>query len=106
MTAQKYRIKKGDQVVVVTGKNRGKSGEVRKVFPSEGRILVSGVNLVRRHLKVSAGNPNGIVEREAKMHISNVALVDPITKKPTKVGMKFLEDGTKVRYAKDSGEIL
>lgn len=106
MTAQKCRIKKGDRVIVVTGKNRGKSGEVSKVFPSEGRVLVGGVNLVRRHLKVSAGNPHGIVEREAKIHISNVALVDPVTKKPTKVGFKFLEDGTKARYAKDSGEIL
>lgn len=106
MTTKKCRIKKGDQVTVITGKDRGKLGEVLKVFPEEGRVIVSGVKMIRRHLKVSAGNPDGIVDRESKIHVSNVSLIDPATNKPTKVGYKLLDDGKKVRFARASGQTL
>lgn len=106
MTTKKCRVKKGDHVTVITGKDRGKLGEVLKVFPEEGQLIVSGVKMIRRHLKVSAGNPDGIVDRESKIHVSNVSLIDPATNKPTKVGYKLLDDGKKVRFARASGQTL
>jgi large subunit ribosomal protein L24 len=102
----KLKIKKGDKVVVITGRDRGKTGEVKKVLPAENRVVVDGVNMVKRHTSPSAGNAGGIVEKEASIHISNVAYVDPKTDKPTRVGYKRLEDGRKVRFAKRSGEII
>ena len=102
----KLKIKKGDKVVVITGRDRGKTGEVKQVLPAENRVVVDGVNMVKRHTAPSAGNAGGIVEKEASIHISNVAYVDPKTDKPTRVGYKTLEDGRKVRYAKRSGEII
>ena len=102
----KLKIKKGDKVVVITGRDKGKTGEVKKVLPSENRVVVDGVNMVKRHTAPSAGNAGGIVEKEASIHVSNVAYVDPKTDKPTRVGYKTLEDGRKVRFAKRSGEII
>jgi len=102
----KLKIKKGDKVVVITGRDRGKTGEVKQVLPSENRVVVDGVNMVKRHTAPSAGNAGGIVEKEASIHLSNVAYVDPKTDKPTRIGYKTLDDGRKVRFAKRSGEII
>ena len=104
--AQKFKIKKGDKVVVITGRDKGKSGEVLKVLRDEDRVLVQGVHMVKRHTRPSAGQTGGIVEKEAPIHVSNVAHVDPKSNKPTRVGYKTLEDGRKVRVAKRSGEVL
>jgi large subunit ribosomal protein L24 len=102
----KLKIKKGDKVVVLTGKDKGKSGEVLKVMPAENRVLVQGVNMVKRHTRPAMGNPGGIVEKEASIHVSNVAHQDPKDQKPTRVGYRTLDDGRKVRVAKRSGELL
>ena len=100
------KIKKGDKVVVLAGRDKGKEGEVAKVLPTEGRVIVQGANMVKRHTKASQTNPGGIVEKEATMDLSNVAHVDPKDGKPTRVGFKTLEDGKKVRFAKRSGEVI
>ena len=102
--AQKFKIKKGDRVVVTTGKERGKTGEVLRVLRSERRVLIQGVNTVRRHTRPSQASSGGIVEKEAPIHISNVAHIDPKTDKPTRVGYRTTDDGRKLRYAKRSGE--
>ena len=102
----KLKIKKGDNVVVISGRDKGKQGEVLRVFPAESRLIVQGVHIARRHTRPGAGQPGGIIEKEAAIHVSNVAHVDPKSRKPTRVGYKFLEDGRKVRYAKRSGEVL
>jgi large subunit ribosomal protein L24 len=102
----KLKIKKGDRVVVITGKDKGKTGEVLKVLPQDNRVIVQGVNVVKRHTRPAMGNPGGIVEKEGTIHISNVAHIDPKENKPTRVGYKTLEDGRKVRVAKRSGEVL
>ena len=102
----KLKIKKDDNVVVISGRDKGKTGEVKKVLPAENRVVVDGINMVKRHTSPSAGNAGGIVEKEASIHVSNVAYVDPKTDKPTRVGYKTLEDGRKVRFAKRSGEII
>jgi large subunit ribosomal protein L24 len=104
--AQKFKIKKGDKVIVVTGRDRGKTGEVFEVLPQEARVKVRGVNVVKRHTRASATQQGGIVEVEASIHISNVAHIDPKGQKATRVGFKFLADGRKVRFAKRSGEVL
>ena len=98
------KIKKGDQVVVLTGRDRGKKGEVIQVMPQEARALVRGVNIVRRHQRQSASQEGGIVSKEAPIHLSNLALEDPKDGKPTRIGFKTLSDGRKVRFAKRSGE--
>jgi large subunit ribosomal protein L24 len=103
---KKFKIKRGDQVVVVTGRDRGKRGEVLRVVRKDDRLVVQGINMIKRHTRPSAGNPGGIVDKEASIHISNVAHVDPSTNRPTRVGYKLLEDGRKVRFAKRSGEVL
>ncbi len=95
----KLKIKKGDKVVVITGKDKGKTGEVLRVLPKDSRLVVQGVNMVKRHTKPAMGQPGGIVEKEATIHISNVAHIDPKSSKPTRVGFKELEDGRKVRFA-------
>ena len=101
------RIKKGDTVVVVRGKNKGKRGKVLKVLVGKGRLIVEKVNLVKKHSKPSQANPTGgIVEREGSLSVSSVMLVDPKTNKPTRVGFKVLENGTKVRVARGSGETI
>ena len=102
----KLKIKKGDRVVVITGKDKGKTGEVLRVMPKENRLVVQGVNVVKRHQRPAFGNPGGIVEKEASVHVSNVAHIDPKDDKPTRVGYRVLEDGRKVRFAKRSGEVL
>ena len=101
------KVKKGDRVVVLTGRDKGKEGEVLKVLPTEDRIVVQGGMVARRHTKAGPRNPEGgIVAKEAAIAVSNVAHLDPKDGKPTRVGFKFLEDGRKVRYAKRSGEII
>jgi large subunit ribosomal protein L24 len=103
--AGKWRIRKGDKVQVLTGKDKGKMGVISQVLREKQRVVVEGVQLVARHTKPSAQNPEGgIVRREAPIHMSNVALVDPEKGKPTRLGMRFLDDGRKVRYAKLSGQ--
>lgn len=104
--AQKLKIKKGDNVVVTTGRDAGKKGTVLKVMPKENRVVVQGVNMAKRHTKPSMSGPGGIQEKEATIHVSNVAIADPKTGKPSRVGFKLLKDGTKVRVAKASGEVI
>jgi len=101
----KMKIKKGDQVVILSGDDKGKSGEVVKAMPKEGKVVVSGVNLVKRHTKPSQTTPGGIVTKEAPIHVSNVALIDAKSGKATKVGYKTV-DGKKVRVARKSGEVI
>jgi large subunit ribosomal protein L24 len=98
------KIKKGDRVIVTTGRDKGRSGEVIEVRPTENRALVRGVNLVRKHQKQTARDEGGIISKEAAIHLSNLALADPKDGKPTRVGFKVLENGTKVRVAKRSGD--
>jgi len=100
------KIKKGDRVVVLAGKDKGKTGDVLQVYPKESRVIVSGVNMVKRHTAPSQMNAGGIVEKEAALHVSNVAHADPKDGKPTRVGFKMLEGDRKVRYAKRSGEVI
>src|SRR5262249_42539233 len=98
------KVKKGDRVVIITGKDKGKRGEVLRVLPKEGRAVVQGVNTVTRHTRPSMANQGGLVRKEASIHLSNLMLIDPSGDKPTRVGFKTLEDGTKVRIARKSGE--
>ena len=100
------KIRKGDSVIVLTGADKGKTGDVLRVFPKEQRVIVQGTNLVKRHNQPSANNPGGIDEKEAPIHVSNVAIVDPETGKSTKIGFKMLEDNRKVRIARRSGEMI
>ncbi|MGA2087413.1 MAG: 50S ribosomal protein L24 [Stellaceae bacterium] len=100
------KIKKGDKVVVLTGRDKGKEGEVLRVLIDQERVVVQGVSMVKRHTRPGAGQPGGIVDKEGTIHISNVALIDPKSSKPTRVGFKILADGKKVRVAKRSGEVL
>jgi len=98
------KIKKGDKVVVITGRDKGKSGEVLEVRPTEGRAVVRGVALVKRHQRQTQNQQGGIITREAAVNLSNLAVADPKDGKPTRVGFKMLKDGRKVRVAKRSGE--
>ena len=100
------RIKKGDKVVVLTGRDKGRSGEVIQVMPKDERALIRGVNMVTRHQKQSAAQEGGLIRKEAPIHLSNVAIADPTDGKPTRVGFKTLNDGRKVRFAKRSGETI
>ena len=100
------KIKKGDTVVVLTGKDKGKSAEVLQVFPKESRAIVQGVNMVKRHTRPSQMSQGGIVSKEASIHLSNLAIADPKDGKPSKVGFKVEKDGSKVRVAKRSGETI
>ena len=102
----KFRIRRGDNVVVLSGRERGKRGKVLRVLRKDARVLVQGVNIVRRHTRPSPQNPGGVLEKEAPVHISNVAITDPKLGKPSRVGFTRLEDGRKVRVAKRSGEVL
>jgi len=104
--AQQFRIKKGDRVIVISGKDKGKFGQVLKVLRQDNRLVVQGVNLVKKHQRQTMTQEGGIVQKEASIHISNVAHVDPVSKKPTRVGIKFLKDGQKTRVAKRSGETI
>ncbi len=101
------RIKKGDQVLVITGSDKGRRGEVLQVMPKQERALVRGVRIVKHHTKPTGmGQPGGIVEKEGPIHLSNLMLVDPKSSKPTKVGFRVLEGGVKVRVAKATGEVI
>jgi large subunit ribosomal protein L24 len=100
------KIKKGDHVVVITGKEKGKKGEVLKVLPEDNRAIVKGVAMVRRHQRQTASQEGGIIAKEAPVHISNLAVEDPKDGKSTRVGYKFLKDGRKVRFARRSGEVI
>ena len=100
------KIRKGDKVVVLAGKDKGKTGSVLQVMPTETRALVQGLNLVRRHTKQTAQTEGGILSKEAPIHLSNLAIADPKTGKPTRVGFKTLDDGRKVRVAKRSGDLI
>lgn len=101
------RIRKGDKVQVLAGKDKGKRGEVLRVFPSADRVVVQGVAMIKRHQKpMGMREAGGIIEREAPIHVSNVALIDPKTDRPTRVGFRQLDDGKKVRFARGSGEVL
>jgi len=100
------KIRKGDKVIVLVGRDKGRTGEVTHVNPTEGRALVAGVNLVKRHTAQSAKSEGGILSKEAPINLSNLAIADPKTGKPTRVGFKTLDDGRKVRVAKRSGDLI
>jgi len=100
------KIKKGDKVVVVAGRDKGRLGEVIQVLPKETRAVVRGVNLVKRHQRQTAKQEGGIISKEGTIHLSNLALADPKDGKPTRVGFKILDDGRKVRFAKRSGDLI
>jgi large subunit ribosomal protein L24 len=100
------KIKKGDKVVVITGRDKGRSGEVVKVMPSDEKALVRGINVVKRHQRQTTTQEGGIISKEAAIHLSNLAVADPKDGKPTRVGFKKLEDGRKVRFAKRSGDLI
>lgn len=102
--AQRFRIKKGDTVIVRTGVDKNKSGEVLRVLREKNRVVVQGINMVKKHQKQTPQSPGGIIEMEASIHISNVALVDPESQKATRVGVVVKDDGAKVRVAKRSGK--
>ena len=102
----KLKLKKGDKVIVITGKDKGKTGEITKVLVKESKVIVSGINVAKRHTKPSQENAGGIISKEMPIHISNVAFVDPKTSKATRLGVKVDKDGRKVRVAKKSGEVV
>jgi large subunit ribosomal protein L24 len=102
----KFKIKKGDRVIVISGREKGKTGEVLRVLRAENRAVVQGLNMAKRHTRQSPGQPGGIIEKEAAIHISNLAHIDPSSQLPTRIGYKLLEDGRKVRFARRSGEVL
>jgi large subunit ribosomal protein L24 len=103
----KFKVKKGDMVRILAGENKGEQGRVIRMIPKMNRVVVEGVNLIKKHQKPSAANPQGgITEMEAPIHISNVAVIDPSTNEPTRVGRKMDDNGNLVRYAKKSGEVL
>ena len=102
----KVKIKKGDKVIVITGKDKGKSGEVLNVFPKTNRVLLRGINVAKRHTAQSQTSQGGILDKELSINISNVSHIDPKENKATKIGFKFLKDGRKVRFSKMSGDLI
>ena len=102
----KLKIRKGDRVVVLTGKDKGKKGSVMSVSPKTNKAIVDGINIVKRHTKQSASQEGGIIAKEMPIHISNLAHLDPKDNKPTRVGFKINKDGSKVRIARRSGEVI
>lgn len=100
------KIKKGDQVIVLTGRDKGKTGEVIQAMPKDSKVVVRGINVMKRHTKPTQENAGGIVSKEQPIHVSNVALIDPKSGKATRVGFKIEKDGQKVRVAKKSGEVI
>ncbi|MBL8907962.1 MAG: 50S ribosomal protein L24 [Rhizobiales bacterium] len=104
--AAKLKIRKGDRVIILAGKDKGKSGEVLRVLPKEERAVVQGINMARRHQRQTPSQEGGIISKEMPIHVSNLSLRDPKDGKPTRVGYKLLADGKKVRYAKRSGEVI
>lgn len=107
MGMPKLHVKKGDNVKVISGKERGKSGKILKAFPAKGRVIVEHLNMIKKHTKRrSQGQGGGIIEREGTLHVSNVMLICPSCKQATRIGKKFLEDGSKVRKCKKCGEVV
>lgn len=104
--ANKLKIRKGDQVIVIAGKDKGKKGEVLRTIPDENRVVVAGVNIVKKHRKPGRMEAGGIIQKEAPIHASNVAIADTKSGKPSKIGYQFLKDGKKVRIARKSGETI
>ena len=104
--AKKIRLRKGDDVVVISGRDKGKTGSILRVLSTKDRVIVDGVNMVKRHTRPSQAQPGGIVDKEAPIHISNVAIADPKDGSATRISYKFLEDGRKVRVSKRSGEVI
>lgn len=102
----KLKVKKGDRVIVLAGKDKGKRGEVLRALPKENRVVVQGINMIKRHQRATQGVEGGIIEREAPIHVSNVAHIDPKTDGATRIGFKVLDDGRKVRFARKSGEVI
>ena len=102
----KLKIRRGDKVVVLAGRDKGKHGEVVKAFPTENKVLVQGVNMVRKHQKQTPSQQGGIIAKEAPIHVSNLAIEDPKDGAPTRIGYRILDDGRKVRFAKRSGEVI
>ena len=100
------RMKKGDQVMVLTGKDKGRTGEVLRLIPKDNRALVQGINMVKRHTRPTQASAGGIIEKEASIQVSNLSQIDPKDNKPTRTGVKVLKDGRKVRFAKRSGEVI
>jgi len=100
------KVRKGDRVVVTSGRDKGKSGEVLRVYPTDERVLVAGVNVVKRHQRQSARSQGGIISKELPIHLSKIAHIDPKSGGPTRIGFKVLTDGRRVRFAKKSGEVL
>ncbi|MEZ5791521.1 MAG: 50S ribosomal protein L24 [Nitratireductor sp.] len=100
------KIRKGDRVVVLAGKDKGRTGEIIKMMPKDGKALVSGINVVKRHQRQTQNQEAGIINKEAPIQVSNLAIVDPKDGKATRVGFKVLEDGRKVRFAKRSGDMI
>lgn len=106
MANAKLKIKKGDQVIVITGRDKGKKGEILRSIPEENRVVVAGINVVKKHAKPTQASAGGIESKELSIHVSNVALVDPKSGKPSRVGYKLGKDGKKLRVAKKTGETL
>lgn len=106
MATKKLKIRKGDRVAVITGRDKGKTGEVVRVLPKKSRVWVQGVNIVKRHQGPTQTNPGGIIEKEAPLHVSNVSLIDPKTDRPTRVGYRIEAGERKVRIARRSGETI
>ena len=102
----KIKIKQGDRVLVLAGRDKGKAGEVLAIFPTENRALVQGVNMVRRHQKQNAQSEGGIISRESKIHLSNLAIADPKDGQASRIGYRMNDDGKKDRFAKRSGEVI
>jgi large subunit ribosomal protein L24 len=104
--AAKLKIRRGDKVVVLAGRDKGKHGQVVKAFPADNKVLVQGVNMVRKHQKQTPNQQGGIIAKEAPIHVSNLAIEDPKDGEPTRIGYRILDDGRKVRFAKRSGEVI
>ncbi len=100
------KIRKGDTVIVLTGKDKGRTGQIIQMMPKDGKALVGGINMVKRHTRQSQSSEGGIISKEAPIQVSNIALVDPKDGKATRVGFKTMDDGRKVRVAKRSGEVI
>ena len=100
------KFKKGDKVIVRTGRSKGKTGEVLKIYPRRNRAIVQGVNLIKRHTRPTQNTTGGIIEQESTIDVSNLSHIDPKDNQPTRVGYKRLDDGRKVRFSKRSGEII
>ncbi len=100
------KIRKGDEIVVLTGKDKGRKGNVLRVIPKEGRAIVQGINMVKRHTRQTPNQEAGIISKEAAIQLSNIAIADPKDGKPTRVGIKTTDDGLKVRFAKRSGDVI